>query len=167
MMRLSSPSFRTGAPIPVQHTADGIGLSPALTWADLPAGVGSLVLLMEDPGFAGTFGPGTPFVHWILYNLQPSSAGIALGANRSGWPPGAGSGLNDNGRAGYAGPSPRERVEHRYVFRLLALDTTLNAALLGLPGRRELLAAVDGRVLDIAELVGTYRRPERQVKARP
>jgi Raf kinase inhibitor-like YbhB/YbcL family protein len=164
MMRLSSPSFRAGAPIPVQHTADGIGLSPALAWADLPGGVGSLVLLMEDPGFAGTFAPGIPFVHWILYNLQPSSAGLALGANRSGWPPGAGSGLNDNGRAGYDGPSPRAGAEHRYVFRLLALDTTLNAALVGLPGRRELLAAVDGRVLDTAELVATYRRP---VRAQP
>jgi phosphatidylethanolamine-binding protein (PEBP) family uncharacterized protein len=46
-----------------------------------------LLLLIEDRDASGRHGQ--PFTHWIVYNLQPSSSGLELGANRDGLPLGA------------------------------------------------------------------------------
>jgi Raf kinase inhibitor-like YbhB/YbcL family protein len=159
MMRLASPAFSDGTPIPRQHAADGRQLSPPLGWSAVPRGTRSLVLLMEDADTPSPAGPSRPWLHWAVYNLQPSSAGIDLGANSTGLPPSARSGLNDFGEATYAGPAPRNG-EHHYVFRLLALDTTLKAPARGARRREELLEAVAGHTLETAELTGTYWRGE-------
>jgi Raf kinase inhibitor-like YbhB/YbcL family protein len=68
-------------------------------------------------------------------------------------PAGARAGKNDWGRAGYGGPCPPVG-EHRYFFKLYALDTALPA--LGSPTKAELLRATEGHVLANAERVGTY-----------
>jgi Raf kinase inhibitor-like YbhB/YbcL family protein len=156
-MRLISPSFRDGAPIPRQHTTEGDELSPPLSWSDLPFGTRELVLVLEDADVPSPAGPATPFLLWLVYNLQPSLPGLELGANRGGLPPGAQTARNDLGRGAYALPVPR-RGQHRYVFRLMALDTTLDARALAGAGRAEVFAALAGRVLDTAELTGTYQR---------
>jgi Raf kinase inhibitor-like YbhB/YbcL family protein len=163
MMRLTSPSFRERDEIPKSHAAEGDELSPPLSWSELPRATRSLALVMEDADAPSPAGLGHPFLHWLVYNLQPSSGGIELGANRTGLPAAAHAGRNDLGQVGYSGPDP-PGGRHRYVFRLLALDTTLN----GHPGhaleRAELLESMRGHVLDTAELVGTYERellPER------
>jgi Raf kinase inhibitor-like YbhB/YbcL family protein len=154
-MRLTSPSFRDGAQIPRQHTAQGEELSPPLAWSDLPRESRSLVLMLEDLDAPSPAGPGTPFVHWLVYNLQPSLPGLDLGANRTGLPAGARTARNDHGRAEYRLPVAR-RGEHRYLFRLLAIETTLDGDALGDADRLAVLAAVVGRTLASADLTGTY-----------
>jgi Raf kinase inhibitor-like YbhB/YbcL family protein len=158
MMRLSSPSFASGGYIPKQHTIDGDELSPPFAWSDLPRGTKSLVLLMEDADLPAPAAPGQPFLHWLVYNLQPSSGGIALGASRTGLPPPARAGRNDRGRADYSGPAPEEVSPHRYVFRLLALGAMLQDRGADVFGRDELLVAIKGQVLDTSELTGRYER---------
>jgi Raf kinase inhibitor-like YbhB/YbcL family protein len=73
-------------------------------------------------------------------------------------PEGAGQGLNDSHHVGYGGPCP-PIGRHRYFFRLYALD----CATLGLerPTRRQLEQAMQGHVLAVAELMGTYRKGDR------
>ena len=44
-LRVSSPSFGEGEPIPVRYTGDGQGVSPPLRWEGLPARTASVVLL--------------------------------------------------------------------------------------------------------------------------
>jgi Raf kinase inhibitor-like YbhB/YbcL family protein len=157
MMRLLSPAFRDGAPIPRQHMADGAELSPPLSWSDLPHGTSSLVLLMEDADVASPAGPAKRFLLWSAYGLQPATAGLELGANRAALPSPARAGRNDLGVVGYSGAVPA-KGQHRYVFRLLALDRALDPDTLGEAGRDELFAAVAGHVLETAELSGTYER---------
>jgi phosphatidylethanolamine-binding protein (PEBP) family uncharacterized protein len=54
---------------------------------------------------------------------------------------------------------PEGHGRHRYFFRLHALDTELAVP----PGatRDELLRAIQGHVIESAELVGTYERGAR------
>jgi hypothetical protein len=60
---------------------------------------------------------------------------------------------------------PRGHGVHHYHFKVYALDTELDAPQ-GM-SKDELLAAMEGRILDGGELVGTYRRkPDRCRTAR-
>jgi Raf kinase inhibitor-like YbhB/YbcL family protein len=66
-------------------------------------------------------------------------------------------GRNNFGTMGYRGPCPpRGHGPHRYVFRLHALNAGL--ALSAGADRPELERALEGHVLDTAELVGRYER---------
>lgn len=142
---LTSPEFHHGGAIPRRYTCDGDDISPPLTWSGAPDGAVSLALVMDDPDARG-------FVHWVVYNLDAS----ATGGLQTGWSEtGEFQGTNSFGRVGYGGPCPPSG-EHRYVVRLLALDTLL--ALEGAPRADDLLAAADGHVLAEARLEGTYRR---------
>jgi Raf kinase inhibitor-like YbhB/YbcL family protein len=155
---LMSSSFGQGDQIPAAHTCDGDGISPPLAWTDVPHDVKSLVLMVEDPDASSPTGGGRPFLHWIVYNVQPSSPGIPLGAARGqDLPPGSIQGLNDADQIGYFPPRP-PRGTHRYVFRLFALDSTL-------PERRgltrdEVQAAMTGHVLAETDLTGVYARQQ-------
>ncbi len=143
-MRVTSPAFAYGRRIPRRHTADAPGgeVSPTLRVEDIPEGTISLAVLMEDPD-----APGGTWVHWLVFDLPPS-AEIPEGAAGLGVP-----GVNSWRRVGYGGPQPPSGI-HRYVFRVFALDDTLR-----LPERatrREVEAAMQGRVLAEAVLMGRY-----------
>jgi Raf kinase inhibitor-like YbhB/YbcL family protein len=154
-LRLHSAALRPGDPIPIVHTADGDNLSPPVTWEGVPPAARSLLLLLEDRDASGP--AGQPFTHWIVYDLQPSSRGLDLGANRDGLPPDAHLGTNDFGEQEYTGPRP-PNGRHHYVLRLLALDVTLEPAALGQARRADVLAAARGHVLAEAELGAIYER---------
>jgi Raf kinase inhibitor-like YbhB/YbcL family protein len=143
-MSLTSPAFAPGEAIPLQFSCDGDDLSPELTWADLPEGTASLVLIMDDPD-----APAGTWDHWILFDISPDLAGLAQGAS-------AGTeGYNSWKQVGYRGPCPPGGT-HRYVFKLVALDITL-----GLPAgttKGALEAAMPGHILGQAELMGRYSR---------
>jgi len=148
---VQSPAFRAGSPIPARHTADGRDTSPPLSWSGVPPDAASLALVCEDPD-----APRGNWVHWVLYDLPPSTPGLPEGIAADRRPPTGGvSGKNDFGSLGYGGPAPPGGT-HRYFFRLYALDE-----LLGLePGatRAELSRAIAGHVLAEGELMGTYSR---------
>ena len=70
-------------------------------------------------------------------------------------PPGTMEGSNDWKQKGYGGPCP-PIGRHRYFFKLYALDIQLPD--LGEPTKAQLEKAMDGHVLDKAELIGMYQR---------
>jgi Raf kinase inhibitor-like YbhB/YbcL family protein len=98
------------------------------------------------------------WVHWVLYNLPPSSNGLPEGASKNALPPETAEGSNDWKRTGYGGPCP-PIGRHRYFFKLYALDTVLPN--LGSPTKKQLEDAIKGHVLAQAELVGTYEKGKR------
>ncbi len=143
---LRSDAFERGDTIPRRHTGEGDNLSPPLAWTDPPPEARSLALVVDDPD-----APGATFDHWLAWGIDPATGGLGEGAH----PPYEG--LNGFGQEGYRGPKPpRGHGPHRYRFRMLALDTQLD-----LPSglsREELERALEGHVVDAAELVGIYER---------
>jgi Raf kinase inhibitor-like YbhB/YbcL family protein len=95
------------------------------------------------------------WVHWVLYNLPPSTTQLPRSVQPSNLPPGTMEGRNDWKRTGYDGPCPPVG-RHRYFHKLYALDVELPD--LGEATKAELEKAMDGHVLASAELVGTYER---------
>ena len=145
--RLVSTAFSEGGEIPTRFTCDDEDVSPDLTWEGAPPTTGALALVVDDPDARG-------WVHWVVFDLTgTSSGGLAEGISTS--PDGPPQGTNDFGRVGWGGPCPPSG-EHRYMFRLLALDGPL--ALTGAPRAAEVLAAAEGHVVGEARLAGRYRR---------
>ena len=113
----------------------------------------SLALVVDDPDAPDPAAPKRRFVHWVLYNIPPDARGLSEGAARGKLPPGALEGSNDFNKSGYGGPCP-PIGRHRYFFTLYALDTSL--ADVESPSRSELEAAMQGHVIEKAEVVATY-----------
>ncbi|MFC2968262.1 YbhB/YbcL family Raf kinase inhibitor-like protein [Acidimangrovimonas pyrenivorans] len=145
-MELTSPAFAPMQPIPREHTCEGANLSPPLNWSGVPEGTVSLLLTCDDPD-----APRGVFHHWAACNIPATATGLTAGE-------GAGqAALNDFRKPGYGGPCPPPGDRpHRYVFRLVALDTRLAPA----AGARcpELAALARGHELARAELIGLFGR---------
>jgi Raf kinase inhibitor-like YbhB/YbcL family protein len=154
-LALSSAAFTHNAAIPARHTCDGSDASPPLSWSGVPSGAKSLALIVDDPDAPDPAAPKRTWVHWVLYNLPPSAPGLAEGIAGSALPVGTREGANDWQRTGYGGPCP-PIGRHRYFHKLYALDAVLPD--LGTPTKDALLEAMQGHVLEQAELIGTYQR---------
>jgi len=151
---LSSPAFTDGGAIPVIHTAAAGGkeISPPLQWSGAPEGTASFALICEDID-APLIGSIT---HWVLIDIPPEARELkeALPVAET-LGDGSRQGKNFYRRPGYMGPNP-PRGTHRYVFRIYALDCMLKPA--KMPGKRDLLKAMEGHILGTAETVGTFTR---------
>ncbi len=155
-LSLTSSAFAEGAAIPVRHTCDGPDVSPPLAWDGAPAGTKVFALIMDDPD-----APAGTWVHWVLYNIPATTSQLPekvakvetldLGGARQG--------RNDFHSPGYGGPCPPPGPAHRYVFKLYALDATLQ--LRSGAQKHDLEAAMQGHTLGVAQLVGTYARKKR------
>jgi Raf kinase inhibitor-like YbhB/YbcL family protein len=143
-MQLTSAAFGQGDAIPVRFTCDGNDISPALTITDIPTDAVSLVLIMEDPD-----APGGTWDHWIAYDI-PVVTEIAENVGALGT-----AGTNSWGESGYGGPCPPSGT-HRYLFTISAVDSDLGIQIGAT--KTQVLAALDGRVLAAATLMGTYSR---------
>ncbi|HTL67339.1 MAG TPA: YbhB/YbcL family Raf kinase inhibitor-like protein [Lacunisphaera sp.] len=146
-MKISSPAFAPGDVMPDRFSQYGENISPPLEFVDVPPNAESLALIIDDPD-----APKGTFTHWVAYNLDPAASRLA----ENHLPRGLGQGRNDAGQVGYAGPKPPDG-EHRYFFHLYALADRLD-----LPdgvSRSEVEAAMKGKVLAQASLIGRYATP--------
>jgi hypothetical protein len=151
-MQLTSKAFDTGKEIPLKYSCDGADISPPLTIEDVPDGAQTLALICEDPD-----APVGVFDHWIIFNIPPQAPQLAEGIpTEAEHSSGFRQGTNDFGRVGYGGPCPPDG-EHRYFFRLYALDTELDLPA-GSTSKKDLQAAMEGHILAETELMGTYKR---------
>lgn len=146
-MKITSAAFQDSGEIPRKYTCDGEGLMPPLAFEDVPKGAKSLVLIVDDPD-----APMGTWDHWILFNIPADAKGIQEGKKEPAWP----HGKNSWKRTAWGGPCPPDR-EHRYFFKLYALDSVLS--LKEGATKAELEKAMEGHILAKAELVGRYRRP--------
>jgi Raf kinase inhibitor-like YbhB/YbcL family protein len=152
-LTLTSVDFQPNGEIPTQHTCEGQDLAPALAWSGVPQGAKSLALIVDDPDAPDPKAPRMTWVHWVLYDLPPSSKGIPRGGKDL--PPGTRDGTNDWKRTGYGGPCP-PIGRHRYFHKLYALDVVLGE--LGKPTKADLEKAMKGHIIEQAELIGTYEK---------
>jgi len=150
-MQLSSPVFEHNGRIPSRHTCDGDNVNPPLKISKVPSGARSLALIMEDPDVPKHLRADGMWDHWIVFNIPPGTEEIPEGEE----PPG----IHGKGTAGnlqYYGPCPPDR-EHRYFFKLFALDAELD--LKERAGKKEVEEAMKGHLLEKTELIGLYERP--------
>jgi Raf kinase inhibitor-like YbhB/YbcL family protein len=149
-MQLSSPAFEKGGKIPSKYTCDGSNINPELHIHDVPANTATLVLIMDDPDVPKSLRPDGMYDHWIVYNITKETRVIEENSE----PPGMVC-KNTGNTLGYTGPCPPDR-EHRYFFKLYALDKSLS--LNPGPTKQDIERAMDGHILAKAELMGTYVR---------
>ncbi|QJB56528.1 kinase inhibitor [Pseudodesulfovibrio sp. zrk46] len=123
---LTSPTITNDHSLPEAHVLNGFGcsggnLSPALQWADAPAGTKSFALTMYDPD-APT---GSGWWHWVVFNIPASVSALPEGAGTEAadLPRGAVQSRTDFGSAGYGGACPpQDHGDHHYIFTIHALD---------------------------------------------
>lgn len=151
-MQLTSSDFGPGGEIPTRFTCEGDNVSPQFSWKEIPEETQSLALTIHDPDASRPGG----FTHWVLYNIPANKGGLDPEVPPDEQVPGTGvQGRNDHGEIGYTGPCPPSGTHH-YCARLFALDRELSLR----PGatRDELTEAMEGHILERAELIGTYRK---------
>ena len=154
-IQLKSDNFTHQGEIPSKHTCEGEDASPSLSWSGAPEGTKSLALIVDDPDAPDPTAPTMTWVHWVLYNIPPTSEGLAEAVFAEELPLGTLQGKNDWGRTGYGGPCP-PIGRHRYFHKLYALDVVLPD--LGTPTKKQVEHAMEGHILAVAELVGTYQK---------
>jgi hypothetical protein len=155
-LAISSAAFSPGEAIPKRYTCEGDNVSPSVSWSDLPVGTKSLALIVDDPDAPDPKAPKMTWVHWVLYNIPPEATGLPEAASSDALPKGSEEGCNDWNRKGYGGPCPPIGC-HRYFHKLYALDTVLSG-LGNSPSKAQLESAMQGHVIDQAELMGTYEK---------
>ncbi len=147
-MELTSPAFKHGGKIPSKNTCEGDDLSPHLKIDDVPLDAKTLVLIMEDLDAVKV--AGKVWVHWVLFNIPAETEEILEGEETKGT-----AGEGTSGDLVYQGPCPPEG-EHRYFFRLYALDVELK--LEEGATKAEIEDAMEGHILEEAELMGKYKK---------
>ena len=170
-LEISSSAFEPGGEIPVQYSCFGENLSPPLEWSGVPEGTQSLLLAVYDLDAGAELGASVPqgFVHWVVYNIPPSTTGYPEGvAGGTTLVDGALQGNNDFGLIvgigptfpsgapikliGYDGPCPPNA--HRYAFTLYALDSLIDVP--PAPFMTQVLEAMEGHILAQTEVGGVY-----------
>jgi Raf kinase inhibitor-like YbhB/YbcL family protein len=144
-MKISSTAFADGQSIPGKYTCDGSDTNPPLAFSGAPASAKDLALVVDDPD-----APGGTFDHWIVWNIPATTTAVAEGQSPQGV-----TGRNGFGKNAYGGPCP-PGGEHRYQFKLYALDTTLS-----LPAgssKADLEQAMQGHIVAEAKIIGRYKR---------
>ncbi len=144
-MKLTSSAFTEGKRIPAKYTCQGENIPPPMEFHDIPASAVSLVLIMDDPDVPKTLRPDGMYDHWVVFNIPAKTHSIADGIH----------GKNTGGKNEYYGPCPPDR-EHRYFFKLYALDKKLS--LREGATKKEVEAAMQGHILAQAVLMGRYEK---------
>lgn len=150
-LHLTSDAFQQNETIPKRYTKEGGNLSPALSWQEEPPQTASFAVMVEDPD-----APRGVFTHWVCFNIPAQTHGLPPGIPKR---PTLGEGIvqgkNDFGAIGYDGAQPPPGPPHHYHFSVYALDTRL--PLREGASRQEVLRAMQGHVLEQAELIGLYQ----------
>ena len=142
-MKITSPDFKNNETIPRKFSGEGEDINPTLILEGIPKEAKSLVLIVDDPD-----APRGLWTHWVVYDIPLTGR---IGENSI---PGK-EAINDSGRKAYHGPYPPTGT-HRYFFKIYALDTMLN--LKEGARRPDVEKAMQGHILDKAELMGLYKR---------
>ena len=151
-LKLTSSAFSDGGEIPRECGYKHGNEEPPLSSSGIPEGTKSLALIMDDPDAMEP--AGKVWVHWIVWNI-PSDIGGAgdLGETKITDQNGIGEGITDFGERGYGGPAPPDK-KHTYVFKLYALDNTLD--LYAETEKADLEKAMEGHIIEQTQLTGTY-----------
>jgi Raf kinase inhibitor-like YbhB/YbcL family protein len=166
-LTLTVAGFADGADIPVKFSqaapgvATGEGLSPALSWTNVPAGTQSFFLNMRDMDVARNKTTDDQ-AHWVVWNIPATVTGLPEGVPKG---PKLANGAFQFSATGqmYRGPGAGATgPKHHYMFELYALDTALDVqpAADAFESRANVMKAIQGHILGKAVYGGLFRRPQ-------
>ena len=148
---VTSPAFKKEGLIPVEFTGHGADISPELQLYGIDESARSIAISMDDVDH-----PRPNYNHWVIWNIpvmQVIPADIPHGETvecLQGAVQGRG-----YGKHRYRGPKPPFNWSHRYQFNVFILDCTLDIP--SRSGKKELLKAMEGHILQRSELIGHYK----------
>ena len=137
-LTINSNTFKYYANIPTPQACPNYGgtnKNPQLSLSDIPSATQAFAMIMDDPD-----APGGTYLHWLMYWNSPAITSM----NENSLPAGAVQGINDGSTVAYFGPCPPSN--HRYFFRVYALDKTLSLSA-GFT-RSQLESAMAGHILE-------------------
>jgi len=142
-MELFAP-WPDGGEIDLRYGCDGDNATPALSWTEIPDDTAELAITMVNESDVSR---GDPFVHWVMWGLDPTRTGVA----ESEEPAEALLALNFFGNVAYDGPCPTPGTTDVYRFTVHALFQQLELAD-GTPAAEvidtiELLSIAEARLL--------------------
>ncbi len=115
LLLLLTPTMTPEGPMPDEHTCDGAGTSPPLSWSGVPQDATSLALVAEDLEDDST-------VRWLVAGLDPAITGIAAGRLPASAVAGGGEAPTWNP------PCPTEDEPHTIVFTLYVLGSPVDVS---------------------------------------
>ncbi len=145
-MKIKSSSFENNQEIPAKYACDGEDVNPPLEFSEVSEQCQSIALIVDDPD-----APGGTWVHWLVWNINPSSSYI----EEDSVPEGSTQGVNSFGKNDYGGPCPPSGTHH-YHFKAYALDQELNLDFMA--DKKALEEAMEGHIIGEADLIGLYQR---------
>ena len=166
-MTLTVAGFADGGSIPVKYSqaapgvATGEGLSPAIAWANVPAGTQSFVLNMHDMDVARNKTTDDK-AHWIVWNIPATATGLPEGVPKGAQLADGAYQFSVTGQM-YRGPgAPATGPQHHYMFEVFALDTKLDVqpAADAFESRANVMKAMQGHILGKAVYGGLFKRPQ-------
>ena len=166
-MTLTVAGFPDGGDIPVKYTqaapgvATGEGLSPAISWANAPAGTQSFFLNMHDEDVSRNKTTDDQ-AHWVVWNIPASVTGLSEGQPKGPKLPNGAFQISATGQM-YRGPGAGANgPKHHYMFELYALDTVIDVQPTAdaFETRANVMKAIQGHVLAKAVYGGLFRRPQ-------
>ena len=132
---LYSKDFKNGDHLPIKYSCKGESIQPELFWRNVPSKTKSFALIMEDPD-----APKGTFIHWFVYNIPKNVNMITKDHN---YPVTENSANEKNFH-----PACPPSGEHRYIFKLYALDRYLTKNL----NRNQILDKINKYTIGKTEL---------------
>jgi Raf kinase inhibitor-like YbhB/YbcL family protein len=166
-MTLTVAGFPDGGDVPVKFSqaapgvATGEGLSPAISWSNVPAGTQSFFLNMRDMDVARNKTTDDQ-AHWVVWNIPATANGLPEGVPKG---PKLANGAYQFSATGqmYRGPGAGANgPKHHYIFELYALDTVIDVppAADAFESRANVMKAIQGHILGKAMYGGLFKRPQ-------
>src|SRR5580700_6053038 len=165
-MTLTIPGFPDGGQIPVKFSqaapgvAPGEGTSPAMSWANVPAGTQSFFLNMHDMDLARNKTTDDQ-AHWVFWNIPATAIGLPEGVPKGSQLPDGSYQISATGPM-YRGPGAGANGPfHHYVFELYALDTWIDVkpSADAFETRASVMKAIQGHIPANAVTAGRCPRP--------
>jgi len=166
-MTMTVTGFPDGGQIPVKFSqaaegaAPGEGTSPAISWANAPAGTQSFFLHMHDMDVARNKTTDDQ-AHWVVWNIPATATGLPEGVPKGAQLSNGAYQFSATGQV-YRGPGAAATGPlHHYVFELYALDIKLDVqpAADAFESRANVMKAIQGHVLAKAVYGGLFKRPQ-------
>src|SRR5579871_4075121 len=166
-MTLTISGFPDGGQIPVKFSqaapgvATGEGTSPAMSWANAPAGTQSFVLNMHDMDVVRNK-TSDDQAHWVVWNIPATATGLPEGVPKGSQLANGAYQISATGPM-YRGPgAPANGPFHHYTFELFALDVKLDVQPTAdaFETRASVMKAMQGHILGKAVYGGLFKRPK-------